>query len=77
MPKKIQKKLIKKYAAVWHSAANKGAIKTWFSPTGVHTWKYDNPAEFAAVLMILQGDDDPYATSAGHIATGPQIPGMY
>ncbi len=71
MPRRIIR-----YNAGWQSEHNKGAIKTWFSPTGVHTWKYDNPAEFAAVLMILQRDDKPFVTGAGYIATGEEIPGM-
>ena len=74
--RKLMTKPIVRYAAGWHSARNQGRIKTWFSPTDAHTWNYDNPAEFAAVLMMLQGDDDPFVTESGAIATGPEDPGF-
>ena len=68
-------KPIVKYAVGWHPARNQGRINTWFSATDAHTSNYDNLAEFVAVMMILQGDDDPFVTDSGAIPTGPEDPG--
>ena len=72
MPKKIVK-----YNAGWNPTANKGAITITYSDGKTSTWQGENPAEFTAMLQVLQGDDDPIVTDNGYLATGPEEPGGF
>ena len=65
---------IVKYKASWHSKDNKGIIDIKFESGGTEDWRGRDPAEFCAILGVLNSVDDPYLTSNGWISTGVEDP---
>ena len=66
---------ILKYKAAWHPKNNEGLIRLRLEGGETRKWTGKDPAEFAAILTILQGDDDPFLTEDGWVATGTEDPG--
>jgi len=68
---------ISRYEAAWHPVKNEGVVRIQLDGGESRKWTGKDPAEFVAILQLLRGDDDPFLTEDGWIATGPEAPGKW
>lgn len=65
------------YKAAWHPVNNEGIVRIQLEGGESRKWTGKDPAEFVAILQILSGDNDPFFSDDGWIATGPESPGTW
>lgn len=66
-------KQIKAYRAAWNTRPNQGLIDVQATDDSTQRFRFENPAEFTAVLTILESSQTAFFNGEGSVFTGPEL----